>query len=413
MQILYDTQEKPKRAFLVSIINEKNNESQGREQQGRELQGLARSLELEIVFHEKIRVREKSPKFGMGSGKAELLAQKAADLKADLMVFDWNPSPSQQRNWEELSGIPVVDRQELIIRIFADRASTREAELQVKLAELSYFLPRLTHKYIDLSRQRGGRYGTKGSGETKLETDRRKIEKRIHQLEKEVEQVRKQRQMQRRQRERNNVPVCAIVGYTNAGKSSLLNALTGADVPAEDKLFVTLDAVTRRFQPVPGVSILLTDTVGFIRDLPHSLIKAFRSTLEEAALADIIIHIMDASDPDIESNYETTISVLRELGAEDIPIITLLNKIDKLQGTEDNEQRTENKEQRTENKEQGTEGNEQRTEDNEQSIVNNERVETLGVLQNLFPDAIAVSVKEGRGLDVLKERIVSMLNDLK
>ena len=374
MQKLYETQEKPKRAFLVSIINDKKYESQCRE-----LQGLAESLGLEIVSHEKIRVREKTPRYGMGSGKAEVLTQNAQDLNADLMVFDWNPTPSQQRNWEELSGLPVVDRQELIIRIFADRAVTREAELQVKLAELFYFLPRLTHKYIDLSRQRGGRYGTKGSGETKLETDRRNIEKRIHQLEKEVEQVHKQRKMQRRQRERNNLPVCAIVGYTNAGKSSLLNALTNSDVLVEDKLFATLDAVTRRFQPAPGVSVLLTDTVGFIRQLPHSLIKAFRSTLEEAALADIIIHILDASDPDAESNYDTTMKVLRELGAENIPMITLLNKIDRLQITEESEQTT-----------------------------NDEQMPILDVLRNLFPDCIEVSVKEGIGLDALKARIVSL-----
>ena len=378
MQKVYDTQDKPKRALLVSIINGKDYN----EASCRELHGLSESLGLEIAAHEKIRVREKNAKYGMGSGKVEELSQKAAEIDADLFVFDWNPTPSQQRNWEELSGIPVVDRQELIIRIFAERANTREAELQVKLAELSYSLPRLSHKYIDLSRQRGGRYGTKGTGETKLETDRRKIEKRIQQLEKEVEQVGKQRQMQRRQRERNNVPVCAIVGYTNAGKSSLLNALTGADVLAQDKLFVTLDAVTRRFQPAPGVQVLLTDTVGFIRSLPHSLIKAFRSTLEEAALADILIHILDASQPDIESNYETTVSVLRELGAQEIPVITLLNKIDKLHDYR------------------------------EQFAMDNDKTASVEELQNRFPDSIAVSAKNGFGLDILKDRIASFSRNI-
>ncbi|MDR0465150.1 MAG: GTPase HflX [Treponema sp.] len=367
MSKLYDTQEKQKKAFLISIIDSSHNDSMCIE-----LEGLTQTLGLEIACHEKIRVREKSSKYGIGSGKAESLSQKANELNADLIVCDWNPSPSQQRNWEELSGIPVLDRQELIIKIFAQRANTREAELQVKLAELTYLLPRLTHKYIDLSRQRGGRYGTKGSGETKLETDRRKIEKRITHLEKEIEQVSRQRQMQRRQRERGNVPVCAIVGYTNSGKSSLLNALTGANVLAEDKLFATLDAVTRRFQPAPGVSVLLTDTVGFIRNLPHSLIKAFRSTLEESALADILIHIMDASQPDIENAYETTISVLKELGAHEIPMITLLNKIDRLEA-----------------------GNEKQEE-----------------LKNMFPGSIAVSVKTGIGLDAVKEKITFYVSEI-
>jgi len=370
MQKLYETKAPPQKAFLVSIISGKPND----DAICRELEGLAKTLEIEIAAHEKIRVREKTAKFGMGSGKAEELTKKAVEMQADLLVFDWNPSPSQQRNWEELSGLPVVDRQELIIRIFAQRAITREAELQVRLAELTYFLPRLTHKYIDLSRQRGGRYGTKGAGETKLETDRRKIEKQINLLEKEIDKIRKQRKTQRGQRERNNLPVCAIVGYTNAGKSSLLNVLTGADVLAEDKLFCTLDAVTRRFQPSPGVTVLLTDTVGFIRSLPHSLIKAFHSTLEEASLADILIHILDASDPDIESNYETTINVLKELSdtkessatekpSTDIPMITVLNKIDRLTS------------------------------------------DAVEELQNRFPGSVAVSVKNGVGLDALKEKI--------
>jgi GTP-binding protein HflX len=297
----------------------------------RELEGLAHSLGLEIVAHETPNVRERSPKYGIGTGKAQELAEKAAELEADCMVFDWDPSPTQQRNWETLAGIPVVDRQELIIGIYADRASTREAELQVHLAELTYSLPRLAHKYIDLSRQRGGRYGTRGSGETRLELDRRQVEQRIRRLEEELEEVRRQRQVQRRQRERQGIPICALVGYTNAGKSSLMNALTGAGLAAEDKLFVTLDAASRRFELSQGFPILLVDTVGFIRNLPHSLVDAFRSTLEEAALADLLIHVVDASDPDMGRFIETTCQVLEDLGAGDIPRITVLNKIDKLE----------------------------------------------------------------------------------
>jgi GTP-binding protein HflX len=356
----YDTIEKPKKALLVSFLNAGKDE----------IQGLAETLGLEIAGHERIKSREKTPKFGIGSGKVNELVQKATELKADCIVLDWNPTPSQQRNWEDLSGLPLLDRQEVIIRIFAQRATTREAELQVQLAELSYSLPRLTHKYIDLSQQRGGRYGTKGKGETKLETDRRQLEQRIKRLEKEIEVVRKQRQTQRQQRQRRGVPVCAIVGYTNTGKSSLLNVLTGAEVPAENKLFVTLDAVTRRFQPEPGLQVLLTDTVGFIRQLPHSLIKAFHSTLEEAALADVLIHILDASEPEIDNDYQTTFSVLRELGAQDIPMITVLNKIDRLE--------------------------------------NAASQEVLSELLNRFPDSIAISVKKGIGLDVLKQKIATM-----
>jgi GTP-binding protein HflX len=357
-QKLYETQEKPKRAFLVTLANEDG---------GKELLGLAETLELDIAALETIKVREKHPKFGMGSGKAEELSLKAKESEADILVFDWETSPTQQRNWEELTGIPVLDRQELIIQIFASRAATREAELQVQLARLHYRLPRLTHKYIDLSRQRGGRYGTKGAGETKLETDRRQIENQIHKLEKQIEQVAKQRQVQRRQREKQALPVCAIVGYTNAGKSSLLNALTGAAVLVEDKLFATLDATTRRFEPVPGKAVLLTDTVGFIRRLPHSLIKAFRSTLEEASYSNLLLHVLDASDPDIDEYSKTTVQVLSELGAGEIPIITVLNKIDKIEQ------------------------------------------EQTDSLISRYPESTAVSVKSGAGLDNLKQEIVKRL----
>ena len=371
-QQLYEIEEQRKRAFLLCINDGKKNSPD----ESSELRGLADTLDLDVVALETVRVRERQPKFGMGSGKAEELAEKAADLKADCLVLDWDSSPSQQRNWENLTGIPVLDRQELIIQIFAARASTREAELQVQLAELHYRLPRLSHKYIDLSRQRGGRYGTKGSGETRLETDRRLIEQRIHKLEKAIDDVAKQRQLQRRQRERQGLPICAIVGYTNAGKSSLLNALTGSAVLAEDKLFATLDATTRRFEPGisdnagSGMPILLIDTVGFIKRIPHSLIKAFRSTLEEAAHAHVLIHVLDASNPSVESCYRTTVSVLQELGAGEIPVITVLNKTDLLHETAQTES-----------------------------------------LRARFPDSLAISVKTGEGLDTLKHRIAAAFMD--
>ncbi|MDR1444285.1 MAG: GTPase HflX [Treponema sp.] len=368
-----ETYDKPLRAFLISVLapgarapgdqvsgqDPGNGGPEEAASLAREFEGLVHSLGLEIVAHEQLKLREWSPKYGMGAGKAQELADKAVELEADCMVFDWDPSPTQQRNWETLTSIPAVDRQELIIKIFAARASTREAELQVRLAELIYSLPRLSHKYIDLSRQRGGRYGTKGSGETRLELDRRQVEQRIRRLEGELEEVRRQRQVQRRRRERQGIPVCALVGYTNAGKSSLMNALTGAEQTAEDKLFVTLDAASRRFELSRGLPILLVDTVGFIRNLPHTLVNAFHSTLEEAALADLLVHVADASDPDLERCTKTTLSVLEELGAAEIPMITVLNKIDKL--------------------------------------------DPSGI--PAVPQAIPLSVRQGRGLEELKEQM--------
>ena len=362
MQKLYDTEVPAKKGFLVSVWDNQIDKIEAHSLE-RELLGLASTLGLVITGQELVHVREKQPRFGIGSGKAQELTEKVAALGADCLVFNFELSPSQQRNWEELSNIPAIDRQELIIKIFAERAVTREAELQVKLAQLVYSLPRLSHKYIDLSRQRGGRYGTRGAGETLLETDRRQVEQKIQKLEKELKAVQKQRQIQRKQRERQGLPVCAIVGYTNAGKSSLLNALTGAAVLVEDKLFATLDATTRRFEPEPGKAALLVDTVGFIRRLPHSLIKAFRSTLEEATLADLLIHVLDASEPDIESFYQTTNSVLGELGAQNVPVVIVLNKIDRV----------------------------------DDSVLEN--------LLSRFPGSIAISAKDGKGLAELKRQI--------
>jgi GTP-binding protein HflX len=353
-----------RRSFLVGIRDEKMTVSEAYSL-AKELSHLADTLGLEIAGAETVHLRENHAKYGMGTGKAEELAQKAAALEVDCIVFDREISPSQQRNWEELAGIPAIDRQELIIQIFSGRARTREAELQVRLAELIYSLPRLQHKYIDLSRQRGGRYGTRDSGETRLETDRRRVEKRIHRLEEELEVLKRQRQVQRKKRERFGIPVCALAGYTNAGKSSILNALTGAGVLAEDKLFATLDSTSRRLRLPLGTEVLLVDTVGFIRRLPHSLIKAFRSTLEEASRAALILNVLDASDPDADVQYETTLSVLGELKAGEIPMITVLNKIDK--------------------------------------------VESAQMLLSRYPDSVAVSALKGSGLPELCARMESIL----
>ena len=316
----HETRERPKRAFLVGL----------EEETLRELAGLADTLGLEIVRQELVRIREPRPKFGMGTGKAGELAEMARELNADCLIFDEELTPSQQRNWETLTEISCLDRQELIIQIFASRARTKEADLQSALAELSYSLPRLRHKYIDLSRQRGGRYGTKGSGETKLETDRRLVERRIAALEQEIAEVRRNREVQRGRRKRAGVPSCALVGYTNAGKSSLLNALTKSDALVEDKRFATLDTMTRKLDMGEGRRVLFIDTVGFIRRLPHTLVDAFRSTLEEVTYADMLIHVLDAGEPEIDRYFETTLSVLRELGADKIPTIIALNKIDRL-----------------------------------------------------------------------------------
>jgi GTP-binding protein HflX len=327
MKVLYDTAEQVKRAFLIGIWDEG---ATGMEMESRsgEFRGLAESLGVEIAAQETVHVREIRSRFGMGTGKARELGEKAAALQADCLILDWEPSPSQQRNWEDLTGLPVIDRQELIIRIFAERAKTKEAALQVELAELSYALPRLSHKYINLSRQRGGSYGAKGAGETRFETDRRIIEGRLQKVRKELEEVRKHRAVQRKKRGKT-VFSCALVGYTNSGKSSLLNALTGAGVLAEDKLFATLDPVARLL-PGKGQPIMLIDTVGFIRRLPHNLVDAFRATLEEATLADMLVQVLDISDPDAQVYFDTTMAVLGELGAEKKPMVVALNKVDRV-----------------------------------------------------------------------------------
>jgi GTP-binding protein HflX len=275
-----------------------------------------------------VKVRDRTAALFLGTGKSDEVVAAAKAEGADSIVFDNPLTPTQQRNWEKLSGLKVFDRSELIIKIFSSRALTKEAGLQVELAQLRYSLPRLAHSYEALSRQRGGRYGTKGSGEQKIELDRREIEKRIHDIDDELKVVRKSREVQRKRRERLEIPRAAVVGYTNAGKSSLLNALTRASVLVEDKLFATLDPTTRRLGLTKGGSLLLTDTVGFVRNLPHGLVEAFKATLEEAAAADLLVHVVDASDPEAEVHMETTERVLGEIGAGELPCILVVNKVD-------------------------------------------------------------------------------------
>jgi GTP-binding protein HflX len=296
----------------------------------RELASLAETAGLVVAGSVILHRNEPAPKFGMGSGKAEEIAAFAREHDAEQIVFDFEITPTQQRNWEELTKLTCLDRQEIIIRIFAARAMTREAVLQVELARLEYSLPRLAHSYDALSRQRGGRFGTKGSGETQLELDKRSVMNRVALIKKELVVVRQDRATQRKRRERVPVPSCAIVGYTNVGKSSLLNALTGAGVLSEDKLFATLDPTTRRFTLPTGRTVLLTDTVGFIRNLPHGLVDAFHATLEEAAFADAVLIILDAADPEIAQQLKTTREVLAEVGAEPRPSLLVLNKTDRL-----------------------------------------------------------------------------------
>lgn len=333
MRELHETEKAPQKPFLIGI-RDGTMEDWEAESLTKELGSLAKTLGLNIVGHETVRIRGKNAQYGMGTGKADEITEAAKALDADCLIFDTDISPTQQRNWEKLTGIPAIDRQEVIIQIFANRAKTREAELQIELALLAHSLPRLSHKYIDLSRQRGGRYGTKGSGETKLELDRRTVQRRIHQLEEELLEVRKQRATQRKRRERVPIPSCALAGYTNAGKSSLLNGMTKAQVLVEDKLFATLDSTTRRVEIRKGQPILLTDTVGFIRRLPHELVDAFHSTLEEVTLADLLVQVLDASDPEVDRHFDVTMTVIKELGAEKTPMILALNKIDRIESPE-------------------------------------------------------------------------------
>lgn len=297
-----------------------------------ELRELVTTLGIGIQREVQLPIRKPHAKFLLGSGKAEELIEQAKAHDCDVIVFDNELTPAQQRNWEQAAEdkILVIDRQEVILDIFGKRAQTKEAVLQVELARLEYNLPRLKSAWTHLSRQRGGGSMQRDAGETQLELDQRMVRTQITRVKRELESVIQHRHVQRKKRMTVPVPTCAIVGYTNAGKSSLLNKLTNSDILAEDKLFATLDPTSRRCPLPSGQPLVITDTVGFVRNLPHRLVDAFKATLEEAVVSNFLVHVLDINSPEIEAHAETTLSVLRGLGADEKNIITVFNKVDDL-----------------------------------------------------------------------------------
>jgi len=332
-----------------------------------ELEELVDTLGIPVIERRLVHHRENHARYLLGSGKAQELVDFAKEHKCDVLIFDNELSPSQQRNWEKLAGVTVADRQEIILDIFGARAQTREARIQVDLARMAYSLPRLTRAWSHLGQQGGG-IGAKGEGESQLEQDKRKIRLQIDRLKRELVTVRRARATQRKDRKRAPVPNAAIVGYTNVGKSSLLRRLTGADVFVENKLFATLDTTTRKIALPNKQPLLLTDTVGFVRNLPHQLVEAFKATLEEAAVSDFLIHVLDASQLEVMEFYNTTMRVLVELGAETKQMLVVFNKIDKVSDPA-----------------------------------------ALTDFRRHFPDAVFVSVQTGEGMEDLIERMAEFV----
>ncbi|MFA5699529.1 MAG: GTPase HflX [Sphaerochaeta sp.] len=329
-KLLHTLEHEQLTALLLILIDE----SESREKahlRSEELTSLVDTMGLKPIHFEFIPLRGENSATLIGSGKVGEVHELIGELECDVVILDRPISPRVQRNLEATFDCAVIDRDEVILQIFADRAQTKEALLQVELARLQYSLPRLVRKWTNLSQQRGGVRGSRGEGETQLELDRRQIQSRIAYVKKQLEGVIQQRATQRSSRLESPQPIGAIVGYTNSGKSTLLNTLTNAGILAEDKLFATLDPTTRLFKLPGGEEILLSDTVGFVSDLPHHLIDAFTSTLEEATYADFLIIVCDASHPDLIATYTTTVNVLEDLGVTDKPAIVVANKIDRVE----------------------------------------------------------------------------------
>jgi len=321
---------KTERAFLVGV-ELKSKPTWETDDSLDELAQLAQTAGANVIGTGRQKLESPVSATFIGKGKAEEFAAQCRTDEIDTVIFDDELAPNQSRNLEKVFDRKILDRTELILDIFAQRARSREGKLQVELAQLQHLLPRLTKFWTHLSRQKGGIGMRGGEGESQLEVDRRKVQERIDKIETELETVRRQRATQREGRQRTQWPLASLVGYTNAGKSTLLNALTGASVLSEDKLFATLDPTTRRLRLPTNQNVLLSDTVGFIRKLPHGLVESFKATLEEVANADLLLHVVDLSHPKVEEQIVAVHDVLTEIGAAEKPTLMVFNKVDRFE----------------------------------------------------------------------------------
>ena len=383
---------KQERALLIGLEKEGVSKWDLRDSM-EELAELASSAGAEVVDTVTQKLRKPTAPYYIGKGKAEWIKDSLQDRQVTSVIFNDELSPAQGRNLENLLARKVLDRTQLILDIFAQRARSREGRLQIELAQLQYLLPRLTRMWHHLSRQTGG-IGTRGPGETQLEVDRRRVQERIARLERELEAVRKTRAVQRQGRKRHQWPVAAVVGYTNAGKSTLLNLLTGADVVATDRLFATLDPTTRSLVLPNKQRVLLTDTVGFLRKLPHTLIESFKATLEEVSEADLLIHIVDLSHPRVDEQMQAVDNVIKELDAFGKQTLIVFNKIDNLENGAGGSRATWT-------------GKPGRVDEPGGESINRELSETY---VKRFPGSVAISARTGEGVDKLVQALQEALS---